>query len=282
MPVNIPTNLLRSFVATVDAGSMLSAADLVHVSQSALSLQIKRLEELVQQPLFVREGRRLVLSERGEVLLRYARRLLVLHDEAMTAIAGKQLAGPVRIGMVQDFAESLLSGLLADYAARHPDTQLFARIAGTVEMLDQLDRGALDIVLGYGDIADASAIGTAPMIWHGVAAAAARDVVPLAVLERPCRFRDAAVAALRAADRPFRLAVETPNLSTLRAAVTAGLGITCRTPMFLEEAHVLHGRLPPLPRIACVVRSGADLPEPARHLVELVRAAAGARLSTQP
>lgn len=269
MSVNVPTNLLRGFVAIVDSGSMLHAADQVFVSQSALSLQIKRLEELVQQNLFVREGRRLVLTDQGEVLLGYARRLLALHDEAVEAVAAGSLAGPVRIGMVQDFAEALLPGLLARFAKLHPETQLFARITGTAEMLEMLERGTLDVVLGYASGDDPTALRVAPMTWHGAQILAERDVVPLAVLENPCRFREAALAALDAAGRRYRIAVETPNLSTLRAAVQAGLGLTCRTPMFLPERDPVRDGMPPLPNVACIVRTAPALEETAIRLAQL-------------
>ena len=106
MPVNLPTNLLRSFVAIVDAGSMLNATEHVFVTQSALSLQIRRLEEMVQQSLFAREGRRLTLTPAGNVMLDYSRRVLSLHDEAIAALSAKQFSGPVRVGMVQDFADT--------------------------------------------------------------------------------------------------------------------------------------------------------------------------------
>src|SRR5258707_892040 len=93
MPVNLPTTVLRSFVAIVDAGSMLNASEQVFVTQSALSLQIKRLEELLQQPLFRREGRRLSLTPAGEVMLDYARRVLSLHDEAIATISSGSFGG---------------------------------------------------------------------------------------------------------------------------------------------------------------------------------------------
>jgi DNA-binding transcriptional LysR family regulator len=96
--VNLPTNLLRSFVAIVDAGTMLSAAEQVFVTQSALSLQIRRLEDLVEQALFTREGRRLAVTPAGEVLLTYARRLLTLHDEAVLAVSAPDLVGSVPSG----------------------------------------------------------------------------------------------------------------------------------------------------------------------------------------
>lgn len=110
MPVNLPTNLLRSFVAIVEAGSMLSASHQVFVTQSALSLQIKRLEELLRQSLFHREGRRLTLTPAGELMLDYARKVLVLHDEAVATVSAGPVVAPTRIAGTQDFAETVLAG----------------------------------------------------------------------------------------------------------------------------------------------------------------------------
>ncbi|WP_298689013.1 LysR substrate-binding domain-containing protein [uncultured Sphingomonas sp.] len=263
MSVNLPTTLLRSFVAIVDAGTMLNAADQVFLSQSALSLQIKRLEELVQQPLFTREGRRLALTASGTLLLDYARRVLSLHDEALHAISAGLFSGPVRIGMVQDFADTLLTGVLAHFSALHPDTQIFARVAGTAELLAMLGRSQLDIILGYAAADDPAAIRVAPMAWFGEQRLAEREVVPLAVLETPCRFRDAAITSLQRAGRPYRIAVETPNLSTMRAAVEAGLGITCRTAIFLKAQPLLGDLLPRLPDVAFIIAQ-ADSHDPAK------------------
>lgn len=246
MPVNLPTNLLRSFVAIVDTGSMLNASEQVFVTQSALSLQIKRLEELVQQTLFLREGRRLNLTAAGDVLLDYARRVLLLHDEAVAAVSAGRFAGPARIGMVQDFADTLLSGLLSRFAELHPDAQIYARVAGTAELQTLLERRELDLLLGFAAPNDVHAVTVAPMSWYGEKDLADRDIIPLAVLEEPCRFREAAIRALEDAGLRWRITVETPNLATLKAAVGAGLGITCRTHLFLEEDRALeHERLPP-------------------------------------
>ena len=271
MPVNLPTSLLRSFVTIVDTGSMLSAAEQVFVTQSALSLQIKRLEELVQQALFLREGRRLILTKAGELLLDYARRILSLHDEAVLAVSAGNFAGPVRIGMVQDFAETLLTGLLARFSELHPDAQIYARVAGTAELQGLLDRRQLDIILGFAAGNDDDAIAVAPMSWYGDTDLAHRNVIPLAVLEPPCRFREAAIRALEEAGRPYRIAVETPNLSTLRSAVEAGLGLTCRTHLFLDDARLLKTPLPDLPNVACILQTADALEGATQHLADLAR-----------
>lgn len=272
MPINLPTTLLRSFVAIVDTGSMLNAAEHVFVTQSALSLQIKRLEELLQQSLFTREGRRLALTPAGEVLLDYARRVLNLHDEAIVAINAGQFSGPVRVGMVQDFAESMLKGLLARFAGLHPDSQIFARVAGTAELLTMLERGQLDLIIGFAAGDDPGAVAVAPMTWYGNADLVDRSVLPLAVLEKPCRFREAAIASLDATGRPWRIAVETPNLTTLRAAVEAGLGLTCRTRLFLpNDAGLAAPELPPLPKVACIIGRNSEAGQATAKLFDLAR-----------
>ena len=270
MPINLPTNLLRSFVAIVDAGSMLNAADQVFVTQSALSLQIKRLEELVQQPLFTREGRRLQLTSAGDMLLDYARRMLALHDEAITSVIHGQFTGPVRVGMVQDVAETLLSGLLARFADLHPDSQVYARVSATSELVDQLSRNQLDLVIGYAAVDDPSAISVAQMNWYGKAELARRDIVPLAVLERPCRFREAAIAALDAAGQPWRSTVETPNLTSLRAALDAPIGLTFRTHLFQTNTlEAPSAPLPPLPQVAFIVERSTESNAVTSRLAEL-------------
>lgn len=133
--------------------------------------------------------------------------------------------------------------------------------------MDLLERRQLDIVLGFAAANDRAAVTTAPMAWFGKEDLARLDTVPLAVLETPCRFREAAIRALEDAGRPYRITVETPNLTTLRAAVDAGLGLTCRTGLFLRDAPIEEGVLPALPtsRASCTPRRGSTA-QPANSL----------------
>lgn len=270
MALNLPVDVLRSFVAVVDGGSMLRASERVFLSQPAISLQMKRLEELLQVPLFLREGRRLVLTPQGERVLGHAREMLALNDRIVATLTGDALAGPVRIGFVQDFAETLLQGVLAQLVALHPDARLEVRVGGTPQLLDLLDSDRLDVILGMGAAGDAAAIREAPMRWFGNAALAARDAVPLAVLERPCRFRDAAIAALDAAGRPYQLVVETPSLSVLRAAVLGGVGITCRTDLFAGLPEIAAAALPALPAVSYVLHRRERLASAVLQLHDLI------------
>lgn len=254
MALNLPVDVLRSFVAVVDGGSMLRASERVFLTQPAISLQMKRLEDLLQVPLFARKGRRLVLTPRGQDVLVHAREMLALNDRIVTTLTGDALAGPVRIGFVQDFAETLLQGLLAELVALYPEARLEVRVGGTPYLLELLDSDRLDMILGMGAPDDKAGIRVAPMRWFGHSSLTGREAVPLAVLERPCRFRDAAIAALEAADMPCRLVVETPSLSALRAAVLGGVGITCRTDLFGGLPEIAGQSLPRLPSVSYILR----------------------------
>jgi DNA-binding transcriptional LysR family regulator len=272
MVVNLPTELLRSFAAIVDAGSMLRATERVFVTQSALSLQMKRLEDLVQISLFKRDGRRLTLTPAGQSMLSHARQILAANDRAVSALNGDVLAGPARIGFVQDFAETLLSGVLARFAHLNPETQLQVRVGGSVELLDLMQADQMDVLLCMSAQDDPAAVRTAPMMWLGNADLARHEILPLAVLERPCRFRDAALAALEQAGRPHRIVLETPSLAALRAAVESGLGLTCRTTHFMDAA--IDERLPALPHVAYVRHIRANPHPTISRLGDLILTAA--------
>lgn len=273
MAVNLPTELLRSFAAIVDSGSMLRATERVFVTQSALSLQMKRLEDTLQTPLFHRDGRRLILTPAGQTLLTFAREILNTNDRAVATLTGDALAGPVRVGLVQDFAETLLSGLLARFAKLHGEAQLQVRVAGSAELLELLAADRLDVVLCMGAADDVAAVAVKPMLWLGDPALADLEVLPLAVLEPPCRFRDAALAALDAAGRPYRIVVETPSLSALRAALESDLCVTCRTDVVLKRPidPAEATSLPALPSVS-FARHTRDEPHPTvTRLADLIR-----------
>ena len=274
MVVNLPTDLLRSFAAIVDAGSMARAAERVYVTQSALSLQMKRLADLVQNPLFNREGRRLSLTPAGENMLGHAREILAANDRAVLALSGDRLIGPARLGIVQDFAEILLSRVLAQFAQGHPDTPLQVQVGHSAELAERMEAGQIDVLLSLGSPDNKAAIRTAHAAWFGEADLFGENVLPLVVLERPCLFREAALKVLEETGRPYRIVLETPNLAALKTAVLSGLGITSRTTHFMDAAAPKHGALPKLPKIAYIRQVKANSHPVISELGELVRAAA--------
>jgi DNA-binding transcriptional LysR family regulator len=274
MAVNLPMELLRSFVAITESGSMVQATERVFVTQSALSLQMRRLEEIVRQPLFNRQGRKLRLAPAGEHLLSSARQILEMNDRVFSALQGQALSGNIRIGFNQDFAETFLPGVLNDFVITYPQTQLQARVGGSQELLDAMRDGQIDIVSCVRPETEPQNIKTVPMRWIGQHHLLDRDVLPLALLEEPCLFRATALRLLEEAKIPFRIVVETASLSVIRAAVQAGLAVTCRNPLFIESGlmPVLpENGLPKLPRHGYALFTSDQLSPAAVRLADLVR-----------
>jgi len=273
MPINLPTDLLRSFLAIVDTGSMMRATDHVFLSPSALSLQMKRLEEIARRQLFQRSGRSLMLTPAGRELAEVARKILELNDSAIALLLGETLSGQVQLGMVQDFAEALLPEILREFSALHPQTQLRLHVAGSPELVDAYNRSALDIVLGLGRPTDPHVKMVVPIIWLGDPGLTQEEELKLVLLEAPCVFRTACLRALQDAGRRFRIVVETPSLSGMRAAVAAGLGVTCRTDLVAGKgglAPMPPGLLPPLPEVGYLQLRSEDPTEAGRRLTELM------------
>ncbi|KVQ99089.1 LysR family transcriptional regulator [Burkholderia ubonensis] len=255
---NFDIAALRSLVAGMDLGSFAKAADRVARSSSAVSAQIRKLEEQAGTPLFVKSGRGLALTDAGDAMLRYARRMIELNDEAAAAVRGVSLDGWVRIGLQEDFGEAILPGVLGRFARAHPKVRIEARVAHNAELLERLDANQLDLALVWGDPAsaafvartgiDSEEIARVPMRWIGAAGVGAAgsgaaedgdagepsvrmrdEPLPLVVFDRPCRFFGAATDALDRAGVPWRVAFTTPSLAGLWAAAAAGLGLTVRS-----------------------------------------------------
>ncbi|WP_432207800.1 LysR substrate-binding domain-containing protein [Burkholderia pyrrocinia] len=178
---NFDVAALRSLVAGVDLGSFAKAADRVARSSSAVSAQIRKLEEQAGTPLFVKAGRGLALTDAGDAMLRYARRMIELNDEAAAAVRGVNLDGWVRVGLQEDFGEAILPDVLGRFARAHPKVRIEARVARNADLLDRLDANQLDLALVWGDPAsaalvsragiDSEAIAQVPMQWIGAAGA---------------------------------------------------------------------------------------------------------------
>lgn len=235
MRVNLPTDLLRSFVTIVDTGSMVRASEHIFLTQSALSLQMKRLAEILQQPLFRRQQNAMILTPTGEMLLPMAREILTLNDSVIAAIGGR-MSEPLRIGMVQDFADAILAKVLSRFRRANTDVRTEVRITNSAELRELIDANLLDIALYVGRQEDQHTVSVAKMVWLGDPELLLQPVLPIAVTSRPCIFRDAAIAALEKLGQPYTIAIETPSLSVLKAAVESGMAVTCRTRTFLDHS----------------------------------------------
>ncbi|WP_087688344.1 LysR substrate-binding domain-containing protein [Pandoraea sp. PE-S2R-1] len=276
---NLDMDALRTFLATQQLGSLNRAAERIGRSQSAVSQQMRKLEEQVGMPLFRRLGRGLALTESGELVLSYAHRILDLNDEVVRAVRGASIEGVVRFGLPGDFAESWLPKALGQFKKTHPGVRVEVAVERNGVLLERLDRGELDLVLamGYERRADAEHLATLPMTWIGPVDAdvALSPGMPLdlALYHPPCFFRRAGISALDNANISWRLAYSTASLQSLWSGVAAGLGITLRTaaglPPTLRRLGEKDG-LPPLPLVElCLHTAPAEMP-PA--LVQLKRA----------
>ena len=240
---NLDLDTLRTLATAHDLGGFAQAADRLGRTPSAISLQMKRLQDELGMPLFRKNGRGLSLTEAGETTLSYARRMLSLNDELLDAMHGTSLAGVVRIGCPQDFA-TILPGVLSEFTALYPRMQIELRIEGNAALADAVGRSQLDmaLALGHEDRAMARKIGEIRLVWI-----AAKNFtppsgrpLPVSVLGPQCAFRKCAVQQLEDAGVPYRIAATSPSLNGLWAAVLGGLGVTSRTALALPEG-VVHG-----------------------------------------
>jgi DNA-binding transcriptional LysR family regulator len=278
--------LLHTLVAAADSGGLVRAAARVGLTPSAVSLQMRRLEEQAGCPLFRKQGRRAALTPAGERLVSYARRLLRLDEEAHAALQEDAAAGVVRVGAPQDVAERWLPAELARFARARPRVRLEVVIDRSAILCDAVAQGRLDVALAFGEFepSAASALGELPMAWlasPGLARPARGEPVPLVLFDPPCGFRTAALAALDRAGRPWRVAVTSPSLSVLWAGAAAGLGVTARTtlgaPATLRSAGARLG-LPPLDPVRLWLLQASDGAAPAA-LATILEEGIGARLA---
>jgi DNA-binding transcriptional LysR family regulator len=263
---NFDIAVLRTLIAVDELGSFARAAAKVGRSESAVSLQLKRLEEQVGFPLFQRIGRNMTLTNAGDALIRNARRLVELNDEAFSALPGASVSGTVRLGVTPDVAETWMSVAMIRVARAYPAIRVQTVINRTPMLLRQLDNSEIDIALTFATEQATHALWSAvvPMCWIGPR----RFTLPnpsqplsLAVFDPPCLFRAAASTALDAAGISWNIAHSSPNLMDLWAAVTSGLGVTVRTPIGLPSqlsALDAAAGLPKLPTVAMVINQRRD------------------------
>ena len=260
--------VLRSFVLGVELGSFAKAADRLGRSTSAVSAQLKKLEDQMDVSVLRKSGRGMVLTPTGETLFGYAKRLLELNDEASTAMRGAALQGRVRLGLQEDFGEHLLTGVLGSFARAHPRVHIEARVARNAELIDHVIGGRLDLALAWGasgDMPHAQFVAQLPMRWIGRPGwthALRREPLPLVAFESPCLMRSAATGALDRAGIPWRIAFTSPSLSGIWAAVSAGLGVTVRTSAGLPaQLSTLEG-FPDLPQLGLSLHWAESNPSP--------------------
>ncbi|SMO48890.1 DNA-binding transcriptional regulator, LysR family [Thalassovita litoralis] len=269
--------LLRSFVAVIDCGSIQLAALRVGRSQSAVSMQIKRLEDYVGRPLFLREGRSLQPNPAGEDLLLHARHLLRLSDEALASLRRTEAAGVVRLGMPEDYATNLIGPALMRFTAEFPLAELELTFDTTPRLLRLLGAGGLDLaVITRAPRQPFAVLRSERLVWaaapdHG---AWLRTPLPVALFEAGDLARRLVVEALQGANLPYRVVSSTDSLLGLIAVAQAGLAVIGMIESCLPPGLIRIGDpegLPPLPILDLSLVPGPGEPDPlAAHLAEFL------------
>jgi DNA-binding transcriptional LysR family regulator len=229
MAPTLDLDQLRTFVAIAETGSFTRAADAVFKTQSAVSMQMRRLEERIGKPIFARDGRASRLTEEGERLLGYARRIVRLSEETVAAFDDTELQGTVRLGTPDDYADRFLPEILARFARSNPRVEVSVTCEPSAVLMELARQGEVDlaIVTACGE-GNPSVVREEPLLWvtsqaHGIEQ---EEIVPLALSKAPCAWRAAGLDALASVRRKYRILYTSGNSTAISAAVLAGLAVT--------------------------------------------------------
>lgn len=230
--MNLDLVLLRTFVAVADLNTFAAAAAAVCRTQSAVSQQMQRLEQLVGKELFARHGRNKLLTEHGIQLLGYARKILRFNDEACMSLMYSNLQGVLTLGASDESADTILPFLLNRISSVYPKLALDVSVKRNAFMIEMLNENKVDLVVTThrpGQF-NCLTLRTSPTHWYCAAEYVLQkgEPIPLVLLDDPSPFRDMVLAALNEANIPWRLAYVASTLPAVRAAVKAGLGVTAR------------------------------------------------------
>lgn len=271
---------LRTIVTGTDLGSFARAAVQLGRSQSAVSMQLKKLEHQAGTPLFERKGRGLVPTEAGEALIAYARRILALNDEAALSVGAATTMASVRLGLPQDFFDDVMPATLTAFGRAQTNVHVDVRAGENHSIAEEVRAGRLDAALAFfrpGSPREGETLCELPMRWLAPAGAADRipdGPLPLVLFNHPCLFRQATLAALDQGRLRWRAALTTPSLPAIWAALRAGLGLAVRTDHGRPEDIDSVGEdlgLPKLPSVELRLLRAPNLSPAADKLAEVLR-----------
>ena len=226
---NLDVDLLKTFLAIADNGSFTRAAEEVHKTQSAISMQMKRLEELLGCALFAKNGRMSRFTPDGERLVDYARRIVSFNDEVVSAFTRPELTGTIRFGTPDDYAEKFLPEILGRFARTHPLISVDVDCVESGELFARVKRGEMDLALvTHGcDVLTDEPVRREQLVWVTSMRHCAHmaEVLPLAVSHAGCEWRSKVIKSLDKQQRKYRVAYSTPNSNAVNAAVMQGLAV---------------------------------------------------------
>jgi DNA-binding transcriptional LysR family regulator len=221
---------LRTFLAIVETGSFTRAAEIVHKTQSAVSMQMKRLEERLERPIFARDGRASKLTEDGERLLDYARRIVKLNVEALAAFSDFALTGRVRLGVPDDYADRYLPEIMARFSRAYPGVELSVICEPSLELIERIVANELDlaIITNCEPSRPVESFRRERLLWvaSNRHTTHREEPLPLALGRPSCKWREAAIEGLERMGRPYRVLYSSGNAGAVAAAVLAGLAVS--------------------------------------------------------
>ena len=247
MPFFVDTLQLKSFVAIAETGTFGQAASTVNRTQSALSLQIKKLEQQLGCNLFDRTSRKVSLTPQGEIFLGYAKRIIQLQWEAISRLREPDIEGEIRFGTPEDFATHYLPDVLARFRQHHPRVQLNVKCDLTLNLIEDFHRGEYDVILAKRDpqrVKGGTKVWREPLVWAAADGYQPEEPLSLVLSPQPCIYRARALAALDRAKRSWHMSYTSPSLAGTLAAVKAGLGIT------VLPAHMIPAGIHPIQKEA--------------------------------
>jgi DNA-binding transcriptional LysR family regulator len=230
MPHALDIDQLRTFLAIAELGSFTKAAEAVNKTQSAVSMQMKRLEDRLERAIFVKDGRQSRLSEDGHRLVEYAQRMIRLNDETMASFTASTTVGRVRLGLPDDYADRLLPQVLAAFARLNPAIEIAVQCQASSVTGEMIERGELDIaIVTSGDCVrmPGEVIRREPLHWVAPAhhCLHCEEVVRLALGPTSCSWRTQAIALLDRINRRYCISYSSSSAAALSGAVQAGLAI---------------------------------------------------------
>ncbi len=225
-------DLLKTLVAIAETGSFTGAASAVFRTPSAISMQVKKMEDILGRPIFVRDSRSVSLTPDGAFLLEHARRMLAMNRDAVARFVQPDVEGVVRLGAPDDVAERFLPAMLRKFADSHPGIFVNVTVDGTDRMTEALRAGNLDITLvtceaGFEAARDAEILYREQLVWAACKGgiAASQSPLPVSVWEEGCVWRQAGLKGLDAQGRDWRIAFQSAHISGQKAAILADLAV---------------------------------------------------------
>lgn len=263
--LTLETDLLRTFLTVARHQNVTRGAEALHRTQSAVSIQIKRLEECLSVKLFRRESRGVTLTEAGERLWRAADRIVNDLDQTVREFRTDPIGGLVRVGIPDEYGSGVLPAILSNFRVRHPAVEVYVRCGFSVDFPEALTRGELDLAVftdacapdGSNSLMRDATVWVASQPYQ----CSLKEPIPLALYDRTCSWRDMATKALEDVGQPYRIVFSSESTAGIKAAVASGLAVGVLARSTVERSmYILNGQrcLPSLPDAALQLLTGRE------------------------